>query len=102
VSKSRWVLEGEWSGYTSAQRRVAHREVIQGMPKMRAAIKAAGCITYTDGTTLSLTTRDAKPREKVVPHLGYSSLIRDCVHYGIWRVADLPDARKAAMAVVAP
>lgn len=96
MKKTRWILEGEWIGYTSAQIRVVHREVISGFPKMRAAIAAAGSIIYMDGTRLQLSIRDAKPRERVQEISGYKSMIRDCVYYGVWSVAELQNARQAA------
>ena len=93
---ARWILEGRWSGYTSSQSRIAHREVISGLPKLRAAIEAAHGIRYTDGTMLILSVRDAKPRERVQAINGYNSLIRDCAHYGVWSVAKLQAAKDAA------
>ena len=95
MSRSRWVLEGEWSGYDNSQRMVAHREVIVGMPKMRAFIEKAHAINFMDGTYLRLTVRDAKPRERIKPIPGYTSLIRDCVHYGVTGVLELAMATEA-------
>lgn len=89
----RWLIEGEWSGYTDGQRKVVHRKVIQGRPKFRIAIERLRCITYTDGTRLLLTVRDCKPREKVVEINGYGSLIEDCVRHNVNSVANLPDDR---------
>jgi len=71
----RFVLEGEWSGYTSAQRRIVHREVIG--PKRAEKIRTNGphVITYTDGTSLFLDVREAKPREVIKPINGSGDLI---------------------------
>jgi hypothetical protein len=95
LSVSRWILEGEWSGYVSAQRRVVHREVIKGMDEFRTFCEMNSWIRYTDGTALVLSVRTAKPRERVEQVLGYSRLIRDCWINGVSAVADLP---KKAMA----
>ena len=67
----RYILEGEWSGYRSSQRRVAHR-VVTKHPKRYEKLKT---IRYTDGTTLDLSIRPCKPREKVAEIHGYDSLI---------------------------
>jgi hypothetical protein len=68
----RYVLEGTWSGYHSVQRRVVHREVI------RKPIELS-CIQYTDGTTLQIYVREARPRERVQEINGYGSLIRQAL-----------------------
>ena len=91
----RYVIEGTWSGYTSNQRRVAHRTVERSQ-KQAEAIKALGSITYTDGTALWLDVREAQPRERVQEIHGYDSLIRDCVRLGVNRVSDLSEKRKGA------
>lgn len=84
----RWVVEGEWTGYHSGQRRVVHREIVSA--KEAEAIGKIGYIRYTDGTGLALTTRAALPRERVQQVLGYRSLIRQCVTAGHGDVARLP------------
>ena len=83
----RFVVEGEWSGYTSAQRRIVHRSVHTRDREKFAALRA---IRYSDGTSLILTVRDCKPREKVEEKHGYTSLIADCIRYGVSNVDDLP------------
>lgn len=93
MSKSRYVLEGEWSGYTSSQQRVVHREVVS--KKTAEAANELGSIRYTDGTCLYLSARPCKPREKVQTILGYRSLINDCLMLGVSSVAELEPARKA-------
>ena len=91
----RFVLEGEWTGYTSAQRRVVHREVVTG--KRAAALKGLHAIVYTDGTSLLLHLREARPAEKVMPLHGYTPLINAALRTGKPHVlvADLVDAERA-------
>lgn len=92
---ARYVLEGEWTGYTSAQRRVVHREVVS--EKRAERLKNLHAIQYTDGTCLNLYLREAKPREKVAPINAYGSLIREAEATGkdFVRVADLRADRAA-------
>lgn len=92
----RYVIEGEWSGYTSRQRRIVHREVIDDKKCGKGFVeklRQLHAIVYTDGTSLLLHTREAKPREKIEQVLGYKSLIREAVQKGGSRVlvADLKD-----------
>lgn len=89
----RFVLEGEWRGYSSNQDHVCHRQVITALRAKR--FEGYRQIIFTDGTALTLRVRPAKLREKVIERLGYSSLINDCLHYDIWSVQGLVDARKA-------
>lgn len=92
----RFVIEGEWSGYTSSQGHVVHRTVHEGaFKKLRAWVEKTHGIRYTDGTMLYLTTRDCKPRERVNEIRGYLSLIYDCAHYDVDNVAALPSKRAA-------
>ena len=81
---TRFVLEGEWTGYTSSQSRVVHREVVTG--KRVEALKNLHTIIYTDGTSLLLHLREAKPREKVQEVKSYTSLINDALRVGKARV----------------
>jgi hypothetical protein len=81
---ARFVLEGEWTGYTSAQRRVAHREVIDERKHGKGfveKIKALRAIVYTDGTSLLLSVREAKPREQIKILNGYGELVRDAIRH---------------------
>lgn len=94
LSRGRWIVEGEWTGYTSSQTRAVHRKVITA--KQAAAIKAIGFIRYTDGTGLRLFVRPCKPRERVSEIDGYTSLINDCVRAGHGEVARLVADKKAA------
>ncbi len=87
---SRFIIEGTWSGYTSRQQRVVHRTVHKAaFKRLRAWIEKAHAIYYTDGTYLSLSVRDAKPRERVREIKGYTSLIEDCAYNDVNSVADL-------------
>ena len=45
---------------------------------------------HGDGTSLWLTVRDCKPRERVREIHGYDSLIRDCCYHNVSAVADIP------------
>ena len=72
--RQRFVVEAEWSGYTSAQRHVVHRTVEtlfrRGWDNMPLHV-------FGDGTSLHVTIRDAKPREKVKEIHGYTAMLRD-------------------------
>lgn len=90
MSAGRFVIEGLWRGYRSSQDRVVHRTVHAGSEKrLRAWADKTFAIYYTDGTSLELTVRDAKPRERVHEIKGYSSLIRDCAQYDVNSVGAL-------------
>lgn len=86
----RYVLEGEWTGYSSSQQRVVHREVIGAK---RAEVFKLTTILYTDGTRLLLRARPCEPRERVQTIQGYTSLIWQAERTGktFVRVADLED-----------
>lgn len=91
MKPTRFVIEGAWSGYTSAQKRVVHRTVHHASGKrLRAWAENTHGIRYGDGAMLYLSVRDAKPRERVVELTGYSSLIADCCRHNVSRVDDLP------------
>jgi hypothetical protein len=89
----RYILEGEWSGYHSGQQRIVHRTVISEQRAKKINEQKLSCITYSDGTSLDLTLRPAKPRERVKESHGYDSLIDDCLHYKVCSVMDLIAAR---------
>jgi hypothetical protein len=90
VTASRFVIEGLWRGYRSGQDRVVHRTVHTASEKrLRAWAEKTHAIYYTDGTSLELTVRDAKPRERVSVVNGYSKLIRDCMTHDVNSVAAL-------------
>lgn len=88
---TRFVIEGEWSGYRSGQARIVHRQVYPAARrKLREWAAGTHSIRYTDGTLLYLTVRDCRPRERVKEIKGYASLIEDCFHRGVSAVEDLP------------
>lgn len=78
---TRYVLEGEWTGYTSRQQRVVHREVITDR-KRADRLRGLHKIVYTDGTALLIRVRDAEYRERVETVDSYGSLIRDAERHG--------------------
>ena len=89
---TRFVIEGEWSGYHSGQQQIVHRTVHKNSyKKLRAWVEKTHGIRYTDGTMLYLTVRDCKPRESVKEIRGYVSLINDCSFYDVDSVAALPE-----------
>lgn len=91
---SRYIIEGEWSGYRTGQRRVVHRTVHAAIYKrLREWADKTHAIYYTDGTCLILSVRDCKPRERVHEIRGYVSLIADCARHDVCRVEDLPVER---------
>jgi hypothetical protein len=96
---ARFILEGTWSGYTSAQRHVVHRQVVTKPARFADIIKSG--IRYTDGTALYLTMREAKPREKVTEIHGYDSLIADCVREQVCSVDALYNRKKDQVRAVA-
>ena len=87
MARQRYVLEGVWSGYTSAQSRVCHREVTF-TPKRFEHLHV---IEYTDGTRLSLSLRKCEPRERVQTIKGYTELINKAIlkNESYVKVADL-------------
>lgn len=91
---ARYVLEGEWTGYTSAQRRVVHCEIIRSEARADR-LRKLHAIRYTDGTSLILDLRPLEPRERPTEIHGYSSLIREAEAKGtaIVAVADLAKVR---------
>lgn len=92
---TRYVLEGIWRGYRSSQDHPVHREVIRpSQKKFLDWLRNTFCIRYTDGTTLELHVRPAKPREKVQEINGYRSLIHDCFYHNVSSVSDLLQSRR--------
>lgn len=91
----RFIYEGTWSGYRSGQERVCYRRVVRSKKVADAWAKITG-ILFTDGTTLDLTLRPAKPREKVKEvgqgYGGYGETLakfRALGKTGFCRIADL-------------
>lgn len=73
-ARKRFVVEAEWSGYCSCQQWICHRTV---ETLFRAGYEAINRHRFSDGTYLTVTVRDAKPREKIQQIHGYSELLRD-------------------------
>jgi len=86
----RYVIEGEWSGYTSSQSRICHRVVTQH-PNDYKKIQA---IQYTDGTCLYLTVRPCLPRERIKEIHGYDSLIKKFIDKGLTGFVKVEDLYK--------
>ena len=89
--RKRFIIEGEWSGYRSEQRRICHRTVTKYPEKY----KELSFIRFTDNTTLDLRIRECKPREKVAEIHGYDSLIEECLRDGVNTVEELKKYSKA-------
>lgn len=83
-----YEIVGFWSGYTSSQRSLQHREYTSDK-EFADKVRALGFIRYTDGTTLDLRVREVSEKNEKEKH-GYSDLIRSCVRHGVASVADLP------------
>jgi len=87
--KKRYEITGEWSGYNSSQRRIAHREYTTNKAFVDK-VNALGSIEYTDGTSLRLSTRQLVYKEKKQKEIkSYSDLIRKCVTQDEHQVAQL-------------
>lgn len=86
----RYLLEGEWTGYTSSQRRVVHREIIRDKRRVER-LRDLRVIVYTDGTSLLLSLREMRRGEKANEIHGYRALVREAEMRGGSRVhvADL-------------
>ena len=91
VGKERYVIEGEWSGYKSSQRRICHRKVTT-IPDYYRGLTS---IRFTDDTTLDLRILKCNPREKVSEIDGYTSLIDKCIVKGVNSVEALHTKEKA-------
>lgn len=89
----RYVIEGEWSGYTSSQQRIVHCHVTKN-GQLVEWVQKTYCIRYTDGTTLNLSARLCKPRERVKENPSYLELIEECFRAGVSSVAELATTRK--------
>jgi len=78
MSRKRWVIEGTWSGYTGSQRHVCHRVVTTNPDKFDVT-----CIGFSDNTTMLITKRECKPRERVTEKHGYDRLLEECAIKGL-------------------
>lgn len=95
-----WMIEGEWSGYTSSQRRVVHRHYTTNRKEVES-IKAIGYgITYTDGTMLILTVKEHTGRKVLPVKDSYRDLIDKCRWAGVSSVQALIDRSKPAEAIL--
>lgn len=74
MARKRFVVEAEWSGYYSGQQHVCHRTV---ETLFRAGYEAIRYHHFSDGTGMTVSVRDAKPRERIERKNGYGSLLRD-------------------------
>lgn len=91
----RYLLEGVWTGYTSSQRRVVHREIIRDGWRARR-LRSLRSIVFTDGTSLLLSLREMRRGEKANEIHAYQTLIRqaECRNGPVVLVADLCAAAK--------
>lgn len=88
-AKKRFEITGEWSGYTSSQRKIVHREYTTDKDFAKK-VEDLGSICYTDGTYLDLKVRQLAYKErKQEEKKTYSDLIRKCVSQNTNRVAEL-------------
>ena len=87
---SYYTIEGKWTGYTSNQSRVVHREHTRSAARADE-IRSLGSILYTDGTRLLLSVRNGKHGAAID---GYRKLIADCLKYGVSSVSDIPPIYK--------
>ena len=92
----RWIVEGIWSGYRASQSRPCHRVIVRNR-KTAEAFAKIDTVVFTDGTTMSVPVREAKPREKIQEIHGYTSLLNDFRYRGMTgycSVSDLIAARQ--------
>lgn len=74
MARKRFVVEATWSGYHWGQSHICHRTV---ETLFRIGYENLHSHVFGDGTHMSITVRDAKPRERVERMNGYSKLLRD-------------------------
>ena len=75
MMRSRYVLEGIWSGYHAAQKQPCHRTVTR-TPNLYKDIHS---IIFTDNTYMTISLRECKPRERVTEIHGYDSLFNKII-----------------------
>ena len=90
----RYVIEGEWTGYRYGQQRIVHRTVHTN-PKLEEWVNNTYGIRYTDGTSLVLSTRPLKARERVKEIPSYDKLIRQCFLANVSSVEELYAKKEA-------
>jgi hypothetical protein len=89
---TRFVVEGEWTGYRPDQRRVVHRSVeTVHIAKTCQKIRS---IQFTDATSLVLSVRPAGKGERVKEIRAYREMIHECVYYNVDSVDGIEAARK--------
>lgn len=93
---TRFVVEGEWSGYRPDQRRVVHRSVEP--QRIANACEKIRSIRFTDNTSLVLSVRLTGKRERVKELHMHDDLIHDCVHYNVDSVDGIEAAQKRVTA----
>jgi hypothetical protein len=72
MTRKRFIVEAEWTGYQSSQQRIVHRTV---ETHFRAGFEALEYHQFSDGTGLRISVRDCKPRERVKEIRGYKVLL---------------------------
>lgn len=83
AKRQRWMIEGEWSGYTQAQQHIVHRHYTTRQAEAVALAKMYG-IRYTDGTQLVLHVSEVTGLRKRLPEInGYYDLIAKCLRAGV-------------------
>ena len=88
--KTVYEITGTWTGYTSSQQRVAHREYNTDTERAEWC-KDHYQIRYTDGTGLILNVREITGKDQIqATQDGYGKLISSCVRHDVSAVADLP------------
>lgn len=75
----RHVIEATWFGPQGP--RVAHRRVVTSS-KRAAKFAAITGVKFTDGTFMSVRTRECKPRERIEEVGGYDALLDNAVRLG--------------------
>ncbi len=83
-----FVLEGTWSGYRAAQRKVVHREVVSA--ERAARVGKITTICFTDRTTLDVVVRPLLAGEAVKELHGYTELLDDAEAKGLEGFIEIP------------
>ena len=79
TGKPVYEITGTWSGYTSAQSKVCHREYTTNEERAEWC-RSQFAIHYSDGTSLYLEVKDITDKSQIQQGVdGYTSLIYDCV-----------------------
>lgn len=84
----KFLIEGMWTGYTTAPRRIVHLSVHIGND-LRYWVSNTPSIEFTDGTFLLLRCYDLEDDDEIEELPSYRSLIMECFHKKVTRVADL-------------